>query len=127
MQRGLVPGINLDIFYDQDIWQQATKLLHKQFPLLEEISFQQPEEIPDWTDSDIELLYDCLLEESLRTLFNRNCSLETTTEIYRWIADDNDSNPFSFNKCCLISGLNPDVIRISVLFEFDAIRIRNLH
>lgn len=113
MQREVTRSLNLDIFDDQNLWQQVNVLLNEELPL--------------WTDDDIMCIYDCLLEDALRNLFSKNCSLATTTEIYNWITATDDKEAFSFNNCCLVSGLDPDVIRIAVLYEFEATRIHNLH
>ena len=94
-------SLNLDIFDDAWLWLQSTE------PLVEEI--------PPWTDEEILHICDCLLEDSLRNLFDGRCSMETVVEIYNWIMAINDLKPFSFNNCCKLSGLDPEVIRESVI------------
>lgn len=104
--------LNLDLFDDQWLWLQSTE------PLIEEI--------PPWTDQEIMHICDRLLEDSLQNLFDGRCSLETVVEIYDWIMNINDQNPFSFNNCCGISGLDHDVMRESVLYRLKSVR-RQLH
>jgi hypothetical protein len=100
--------LNLDLFDDQWLW------LHSDKPL--------EEEIPPWTDEDIMYICDCLLEDSLRNLFDGRCSMVTVVEIFNWMTDIKDRNPFSFVNCCLVSGLDPDEIRESVLYRLKSVR-----
>ena len=100
--------LNLDLFDDQWLWLQNTEPLE--------------EEIPPWTDQEIIIIYDCLLENALRSLFDSRCSMETVVEIRDWIMDFNDWNPFSFSNCCEISGLDPDKVRDSVLYGLESVR-----
>jgi len=103
---------NLDWIDDEWLWLFATE------PILEEI--------PVWTEQDILHICDCLLEDSLRNLFDSRCSLETVVEIYDWIMAINDPNPFSFNNCCRLSGLDHDEIRETVFNRVNSIN-RRLH
>jgi hypothetical protein len=99
-------SLNLDLFDDQWLWLQNTEPLS--------------EEIPPWTDEEILYICDRLLEASLRNLFDGRCSMETIVEIYNWMINLNDPNPFSFNNCCKASGLDPEEIRETVLSRFKS-------
>jgi hypothetical protein len=112
MRRGFDRRLNLDLFDDQWLWLQSTE------PLIEEI--------PPWSDKEILHIYDCLLEDSLRNLFDGRSSMETVVEIYNWIMDSNAPNPFSFNNCCKLLGLDPDEIRETVFTRVNSIN-RRLH
>jgi len=112
MLRGFDRSLNFDMFDDQWLWLQSTE------PLIEEI--------PPWTEEEILHICDCLLEDSLRNLFDGRSSMETVVEIYNWIMDSNDPNPFSFNNCCKLSGLDPDEIRETVFNGVNSIN-RRLH
>ena len=103
---------NLDWIDDQWLWLFAPELI--------------VEEIPAWTEQEILHICDSLLEDSLKNLFDGRSSLETLVEIYNWINVTNDRNPFSFNNCCKLSGLDPDVIRESVLYRVN-LNNRKLH
>jgi hypothetical protein len=106
--RGFDPSLNLDWINDEWLW------LHSTEPLLEEI--------PSWSEEEILHICECLLQDSLRNLFDNRCSLETVVEIHKWITYDNDPNPFSFANCCRLTGLDPDAIRDSVLYRLAKIR-----
>lgn len=99
-------SLNLDLFDDQWLWLQNTEPLN--------------EEIPPWTDEEILYICDRLLEDSLRNMFDGRCSMETVVEIYNWVMNLNDPNPFSFNNCCKVSGLDPEEIRETVLSRFKS-------
>lgn len=99
-------SLNLDLFDDQWLWLQNTEPLS--------------EEIPPWTDEEILNICDRLLENSLRNMFDGRCSMETVIEIYNWVMNLNDPNPFSFNNCCKVSGLDPEEIRETVLRRFKS-------
>jgi hypothetical protein len=99
-------SLNLDLFDDQWLWLQNTEPLS--------------EEIPPWTDEEILYICDRLLEDSLRNLFDGRCSMETIVEVYNWMMNLNDPNPFSFNNCCKVSGLDPEEIRETVLSRFKS-------
>lgn len=92
--------LNLDWINDEWLWL---------------ISAEPVEEEPLWSEEEILHIYDCLLRDSLRNLFDGRSSMKTVVEIYNWIIKINDPNPFSFNNCCELSGLDPDVIRETVL------------
>ncbi len=47
-------------------------------------------------------------------------AMETVVEIYNWVMNLNDPNPFSFNNCCKVSGLDPEEIRETVLRRFKS-------
>jgi hypothetical protein len=85
-----------------------------------------PEEIPPWTDEEILYLCDRLLENSLRSLFDGRCSIDTAVEIHKWMTEPKDMNPFSFNRCCEVSGLDPETIREEVLNRYKRTH-RQLH
>ena len=110
--KGVDRKFNIDWIDDTWLW------LHSTEPLIEEI--------PPWTDADILHICDCLLEDSLRNLFDGRCSTETVVEIYNWIMDSNDPNPFSFRNCCELSGLDPGELRETVLIHVDSSN-RQLH
>lgn len=81
-------------------------------------SVNETEEIKEWTEDEIIHIYDALLEDALRNLADSRCSSKTTMEIYKWMNNKNDKNPFSFENCCRVNGFDPDVIKSSV---FDRI------
>ncbi len=85
------------------------------------------EEIPIWTEQDILHICECLLEDSLRNLFDGRCSLETAVEIYKWMTDIKDPNPFSFINCCKLTGLDSEEIRESILFRLSKNHRNILH
>ncbi len=80
------------------------------------------EEIHSWTEQDILHICECLLEDSLRNLFDGRCSLETAVEIYKWMTDIKDPNPFSFVNCCMLTGLDPEEVRDSILDRLNRTR-----
>jgi hypothetical protein len=116
MHHGILGSVNLDVFNDQLLFTRDKAI------------FPEPE-VVHWTEAEILHLHDCILEDAIRNLFCENSSLETTTEIYKWLSDIEDKNAFSFNICCLAIGFDPDQIRNSVQFEFNQARIRkcNFH
>jgi len=106
MHRGSNKHLNLDLFEmlnESSLWGKCTDLFS--------------DDAIDWTDEDIAHICDCLLEDSLRNLFDSRCSPKTVEEIYKWMMDDKDPNPFSFVNCCEVSGLDPDNMRGTVLFK----------
>lgn len=113
MRRGFDRSLNLDLFDDQWLWLQSTETL--------------PEEVPPWTDTEIAHICDCLLEDSLHNLFDNRCSMKTVVEIYNWLTNIGDLNPFSFINCCKVSGLDPNDIRDAVLGKFESIQNRRPH
>jgi len=102
--------LNLDIFNDYD-W-----LWGKDKP-----------DIAPWSELDILCLYEKLLENSLSSLFDNRSSWNTRKEIYSWVLNESDKNPFSFNNCCIFTGLEHDVIREFVILKFKPLLIRQLH
>lgn len=80
------------------------------------------EEIPSWSEQDIMHISECLLEDSLRNLFDGRCSMETIVEIHQWMTDIDDPNPFSFVNCCKLSGLDHDELRDTILDRLKRIR-----
>lgn len=113
MRRGFDRSLNLDLFDDQWLWLQNTEPL--------------AEEVPPWTDAEIAHICECLVEDSLRNLFDGRRSLETVTEIFKWMMDVNDPNPFSFTNCCKVSGFDPNEIRDAVLNKSKSVQNRKLH
>jgi len=106
MRRGSDKTQNLDLFElleNKNLWKKRTDSLS--------------EETIVWTDEEIAHISDSLLEDSLRNLFDGRCSPKTVDEIYKWMMDDKDPNPFSFVNCCQVSGLDPDDMRGTVLFK----------
>jgi hypothetical protein len=103
---------NLDWIDDEWLWLFAPE------PIVEEI--------PAWTEQEILHICDGLLEDSLKNLFDGRSSMQTLVEIYNWIISMNDRNPFSFNNCCKLSGLDSDVIRETVLNRVN-LNNRKLH
>lgn len=86
------------------------------------------EEIPSWSEQDIMHISECLLEDSLRNLFDGRCSTETFVEIHQWMTNIDDPNPFSFVNCCKLSGLDPDELRDTILDRLKRIhRFSLLH
>lgn len=110
--RGSIQKLNLDLFEDQHLWNQNTGSLN--------------EETIVWTDEEIAHICDSLLQDSMRNLFDSRCSPTTVAEIYKWMMYVNDPNPFSFNNCCEVSGLDPDEMRGTVLFKLK-ILTKQLH
>lgn len=101
---------NFDIFNDYDfLWSKES------------------DSITLWSESDIFCLYEKLLESSLVTLSDNRSSWHTKEEIYFWILNESDKNPFSFNKCCNIIGVDHDVIRDFVMQKFKPRMLRRLH
>ncbi len=80
------------------------------------------DEIPSWSEQDIMHISECLLEDSLRNLFDGRCSLETVVEIHQWMTDIDDPNPFSFVNCCKLTGLDADELRDTILDRLKRIR-----
>ena len=105
--------LNLDWIDDQWLWLFAPE------PIVEEFI--------EWTEHDILHICDCLIEDSIRNLFDSRCSPETIYEIYRWIMNMNDSNPFSFTNCCKLSGLDSDELRETVCNRLYQAKIRDFH
>lgn len=104
-------GSNLDLF----------ELLENNYPWEKQGSSLNDDPIV-WTEEDIEHISQCLLEDSLRNLFDSRCSPKTVEEIYNWIMDDKDPNPFSFKNCCMVSGLDPENMRGTVLFKLKIVK-----
>lgn len=105
--------LNFDWIDDEWLW------LFEPEPKIEPIS---------WTDQDILMIYECLLENSIRNLLDPRCSIETITEIYQWISKDNDPNPFSFEMCCILNGINPEQMRETLLIRLrKSKRMISLH
>jgi hypothetical protein len=113
MRRGFDRSLNIDLFDDQWLWLQSTEPL--------------AEEVPPWTNEEIVHIYDYLVEDSLRNLFDGRCSMETLVEIVNWLMNIDDPNPFSFTNCCKVSGFDPDEIRDAVLNKFKSVQNRKLH
>jgi hypothetical protein len=103
---------NLDWIDDEWLWLFVTE------PILDEM--------PTWTEQDILHICDCLLEDSLRNLFDGRCAKKTVVEIYKWMTDIKDPNPFSFMNCCMLTGLDPEEVRDSILNRLERSR-RLLH
>lgn len=105
--------LNLDLFND---WE----LLFAPDPVADEN--------PTWSEQDILRISECLLQDSLRNLFDGRCSVKTAIEIYKWMTDINDPNPFSFINCCKLTGLDHDEIRDSIIFRLEKTRrLSHLH
>ncbi len=80
------------------------------------------EDFPPWSEQDIHQICECLLEDSLRSLFDARCALETSVEIYKWITDIRDPGPFSFVNCCILTGVDPDEFGSLVTFRLQKTR-----
>jgi hypothetical protein len=80
-----------------------------------------------WSESDILCLCEKLLESSLASLLDSRRSWNTGKEIYFWILNESDKNPFSFNNCCQFTGVDHDVIRDFVMQKFKPQLLRQLH
>jgi hypothetical protein len=109
--KGKDRSFNLDLFDDWD-W------LFGPEPVVEEI--------PLWSEQDIMDISECLLEDSLRNLFDTRCSMKTVAEIHQWMIAINDPNPFSFVNCCKLAGLDADELRDTILDRLKRIR-RSIH
>lgn len=71
-----------------------------------------------WKEDEIPILCASLIEmhiDQLRDARLRNNQI--TDEILIWLLDDNRSNPFSFQNCCLITGLDFEALRLGVFTE----------
>lgn len=90
-------------------------------PELEQIG----EEIIVWTEQDVLHIADCLIQDSVRSLFDYRVAAKTAFEIHEWIVSENDNGPFSFENCCLLSGLNPDELRDTILDRLKRTRHLN--
>lgn len=55
----------------------------------------------NWTDADIQVMYDRILRDALQTALDRRASTEVREEIWSWINDDS-LRPFSFRACCTL-------------------------
>jgi hypothetical protein len=99
---------NLDWIDDKWLW------LYEPEPIIEELH--------SWSEQDILHICECLLEDSLRNLFDGRCSLETAIEIYKWMTDIKDPNPFSFINCCKLTGIDPEEVRDSIIFRLQKTR-----
>ncbi len=97
-----------DIFEEQWAW------------LFQPESFE--EESPVWTESDILQLFELILQDSLTKLKDPRLSHQKKVEIYQWVADESDPNPFSFNNCCRCCGLDADLLREAVLYQIRRLR-----
>jgi len=72
-----------------------------------------------WTEEDLVRLHGHLLEKSLHDLFDARVSLATRREILAWLrAPKEPSGAFSYRACCALFGLDPEVIRASVLERY---------
>lgn len=87
----------------------------------------KPDSITPWSERDILCLYEKLLENSLVSLFDNRSSWNTRKEIYSWVINESDKNPFSFNNCCTFTGLEHDVIRDFVILKFKPHLLSQLH
>ena len=113
-KKGLDRKVNLDWIDDEWLWLKIIEAA------VEEI-------LPTWTDEEILLIYDCLVEDSIRNLFDGRSSPKTISEIYKWIISANSANPFSFNNCCALMGLDQDEMKENVLNRFNSIHRKKLH
>lgn len=80
------------------------------------------EEVINWTDEEVSRLHSVLLEQSIKALAAKG-NANQKKEILDWIfapdiygIDENkfvyaDQIPFSFQLCCKLEGIEPDVIR----------------
>ena len=69
-----------------------------------------------WTDEEVSSLFPILLESSLRVLADTRTSQKNAWEIVLWIGDVEDVQPFSFENCCRVCGLDADEIRDNVAY-----------
>jgi hypothetical protein len=76
---------------------------------------QNTESEIEWTGDEIVHLCDCLLEDSIRTLFDARTSDFSRQEIISWMLEGDDSEPFSFVACCTAADVNPNDLNTLVL------------
>ncbi|WP_347990263.1 hypothetical protein [Methylomonas sp. AM2-LC] len=69
----------------------------------------------EWTDEDIYAAAEVILQDTLRTLNDARCGLESRRSSYNWLISDDDTHPFSFRNCC---GL--------LEYDFEEVRERTL-
>lgn len=55
----------------------------------------------NWSDADIQVMYDRILRDALQTALDRRASPEMREDIWSWINDDS-LRPFSFRACCAL-------------------------
>lgn len=69
-------------------------------------------ETVNWSNDSIIKLHKALLFESLG-IIKRCDELEYAThaEIWKWIESSNADEPFSYIRCCELSGVDPDIIK----------------
>lgn len=84
------------------------------------------EQATEWTEQEILGLYEYILQDALSKLVKKGISVQTRTDIYDWIVDETDSNPFSFVNCCTMAGLDPEIVREGVMAQVARWR-KSLH
>lgn len=88
---------------------------------LEQESFPAEPTRVDWTDEDIDTLYEGLLFRSLQQLFNPHSSVELRIDVNSWIFDEPLHGPkgkpraFSFESCCRWFAVDPVEVRSQIL------------
>ena len=100
--------INLDLLNDEYLFERLTEPI-------------ELDEFAEWTEEEIEHLFDCLLQDSLRNLVNPKSSPSTCAEIHAWMMNADDPTPFSFENCCAITGVDADAIRSLIQRKINSI------
>ena len=80
-----------------------------------------------WTDHEVTQIFHCLLEQSLRALADSRVSPKPFQEIMKWVKNYHDPNPFSFENCCLICGVDADEVRDQTVAIAKAKTIKQQH
>lgn len=70
-----------------------------------------------WSDRDVQTLRFGLLVDAIKLLRNPRVGADTRSDLLDWIESD-EMTPFSFRVCCLAEGLDPDVLRDLLNFQF---------
>ena len=81
------------------------------------------DEETEWTDQEILVCADGVLQDSLKNLADGRCSQATLNETLDWINSNDKQLPFSFINCCLLLEYDYEEIRDRVMQIYQ----RKLH
>ncbi|MDO8941061.1 MAG: hypothetical protein Q7U98_18055 [Methylicorpusculum sp.] len=79
------------------------------------------ESLNDWTENEILHLMEGLLFDSIKSLLDSRSSPATVADVYAWLSNELDTQPFSFYNCCCLTNLDPDRLRPAILKRFKTL------
>jgi hypothetical protein len=74
-----------------------------------------------WDEDYHDRLRIALFEDSMSLLGDQRLSVENWHDLYHWVKEEGDViyYPFSFSRCCLTAGFEPETLKESILYQLE--------